>query len=125
MFGLVEGLTMACLAIGSILVAILVAVGGPTTALVGMGAILPVIALLSGRTLLALDRKTRVPVVEIGLLRSIELFAPLPAPEVEGLARALTKRVLSAGEVIIRQGATGDSYYAVADGVLRSAGTAR
>jgi CRP-like cAMP-binding protein len=80
--------------------------------------VLPIIALASARTLLALDRETRVPIVEIGLLRSIDLFAQLPPPAVESLARALCPRRLEAGEVLIQQGDPGDNYYAVADGTV-------
>ena len=62
------------------------------------------------------DRGVKVPLVEIALLRSIPLFAPLPPPEIEGLARALEPRRLPAGTVIIRIGEQGDRFYAVAEG---------
>jgi len=59
-----------------------------------------------------------VPVVEIALLRSLPLFAELPAPAIEGLAAALTPVHLPAGAVLIREGDPGDAYYAIAAGEL-------
>jgi CRP-like cAMP-binding protein len=44
------------------------------------------------------------------------LFAALPAPAMEGIARALEPRELRAGAVLIRQGDVGDRFYAIADG---------
>ncbi len=117
-FGLLEGLTMAGLAVGSVLVPVLVYLGGSSLALAGVAAVLPLGIAIGGRHLLGLDAQTRVPVVEIALLRSIPLFAELPAPAIEGLAAALTPVDAPAGTVLIRQGDPGDAYYAVAAGHL-------
>jgi CRP-like cAMP-binding protein len=54
--------------------------------------------------------------VQIALLRSLPLFAQLPAPAIEGLAAAMTPVDVPAGAVLIRQGEEGDSYYAIAAG---------
>jgi CRP-like cAMP-binding protein len=59
-----------------------------------------------------------VPVVEIGLLRSLRLFAALPPPAVEGLARSLEAVSADAGTTIMAQGEPGDRYYAIAEGEL-------
>jgi len=56
--------------------------------------------------------------VEIALLRSLPLFAELPAPAIEGLAAALVPIHLPAGTVLIREGDPGDAYYAIAAGEL-------
>jgi len=115
-FGLLEGLTMAGLAIGSLLVPVLVHLGGSRLALLGVAAVLPLAAAGGGRALFSLDTQAPVPVVEIALLRSLPLFADLPAPAIEGLAAALTPLEVPAGAVLIRQGEQGDAYYAIAAG---------
>jgi MFS family permease len=117
-FGLLEGLTMAGLAVGSLLVPLLVHLGGSRLALLGVAAVLPLAAAADGRALFGLDAQAPVPVVQIALLRSIPLFADLPAPAVEGLAAALTLAEVPAGTVLIRQGEPGDAYYAIAAGQL-------
>jgi MFS family permease len=117
-FGLLEGLTMAGLAIGAVLVPILVHLGGSRLALLGVAAVLPLAATAGGRALFSLDAEAPVPVVQIALLRSIPLFAELPAPAVEGLAVALTPADVPAGTTLIRQGEEGDAYYAIAAGQL-------
>jgi len=115
-FGLLEGLTMAGLAAGAVLVPVLVHFGGSRLALLGVAAVLPLAAIGGGRALFSLDAEAPVPVVQIALLRSIALFAELPAPALEGLAAALTPAAVAAGTVLIRQGEEGDAYYAIAAG---------
>jgi MFS family permease len=117
-FGVLEGLTMAGLALGSLLVPALVYLGGSSLALLGVAAVLPLAAAAGGRGLHGLDTEAPVPVVEIALLRSLPLFAELPAPAIEGLAAALTPLDVPAGTVLIRQGDQGDAYYAIAAGEL-------
>jgi Cyclic nucleotide-binding domain len=115
-FGLLEGLTMAGLAAGALLVPALAGLGGPRLALIGVAAVLPLAAVAGAKHLFGLDAGARVRVVEIALLRSLPLFAELPAPAIEGLAAALISRDVSAGTDLIRQGEPGDAYYAIASG---------
>ena len=117
-FGVLEGVAMAGLALGSVLVPVLVAVGGARAALLGAGAVLPIVALLAGRSLLEADRSATVPVTEIALLRSSPTFGMLAAPELERLARGLTPTSAAAGQAFIREGEPGDTAYLVADGTL-------
>jgi hypothetical protein len=115
-FGVLEGAAMAGLAAGSLLAPLLVALVGPAAALACAGAILPLLALVGGRRLLQLDAGATVPVVEIALLRSLPLFAPLPPPTVERLARSVERVALAPGDVAFREGDPGDRLFVIADG---------
>ena len=117
-FGVLEGVTMAGLAVGALLVPALAHLGGSQLAVLGVAAVLPLAAVAGGRAVFRLDAGTTVPVVEIALLRSLPLFAELPAPAIEGLAAALRPVRLEAGAVLIRQGDPGDAYFAIAAGEL-------
>ena len=63
------------------------------SAVIGAGTMMPLLALLGGRRLLFLDHTAHVPVVEIGLLRSLRLFAALPGPAVQKTLPDVTRRV--------------------------------
>ena len=117
-FGVLEGLSMAGLAVGSLVTPALVHLAGARWAVAGIGALLPLAVLLTGRALAEIDRRAPVPVVEIALLRSLPLFAPLGAPSLEGLADGLIQVEVPAGAVIVRQGEPGDRFYVVAEGEL-------
>ncbi len=117
-FGVLEGFMMAGLAVGALLVPVLAHLGGSRLAVLGIAAVLPLAAVAGGRAVFRLDAGTAVPVVQIALLRSLPLFAELPAPAIEGLAAALQPVRLDAGAVLIRQGDPGDAYFAIAAGEL-------
>jgi hypothetical protein len=109
---------MVALALGSLFTPALVAIAGAKAALIGLAILLPLALTAFGRRLLDVDRHADVPVVEIALLRSLPLFAPLAAPEVEALARSLEPVDAPVGAAVVREGDPGDRFYAVADGEL-------
>jgi len=115
-FGLVEGLNDAGLAAVALVTPVLVALGGGRLALAGVGAVLPVMVGLRARAVLRLDQAAQVPIVEISLLRAVPLFRDLPGPALEGIARALDRREVAAGAVVIAQANPGEHYYAIAGG---------
>ncbi len=115
-FALLESLMDAGLAFGAILVPVLVGLSGARAALVGTALLFFVLVAIAWRRLRAIDDSADVPQVQIQLLRSIPIFSPLPAPELEGLARALVPVEAPAGATLITEGEPGDCFYAIADG---------
>ncbi len=114
-FGAVQGLWVGTLGLGAIVAPLLIAAVDIRGALLITGALLPILAIVLRGRLTQLD-DVPVPERELALLRGIDLFAPLPAPTLESLARALSTVRVKAGEVLFRQGDIGDRYYIVADG---------
>jgi MFS family permease len=117
-FGLQEGLAMAGLAVGSLLVPALVQLAGLVGAVVAIAALLPALVGLSWTRLARLDRRIVVPVREIALLRRTALFRPLPGPQLEAVARRAVWFTVPAGAAIIREGEPGDRFYVLAAGSL-------
>jgi MFS family permease len=116
-FGLLEGVSMAGLAVGSIAASAFVGLAGGRGAFVCLAALLPLSAALVLRSVLSADSSV-LPVVEIARLRALPIFSPLGAPALEGLARALEPVEASAGDAVISEGEPGDRFYVVADGAL-------
>lgn len=115
-FGLLEGLEMAGLALGSLLALTLFGLGGAGLAFVGVGMILPIVALSAGRRLLDIDRHATAPVVEVALLRSVPMLSTLPPPTLESLAHSLIAEDVPVDADVVTQGDEGDRFYVIADG---------
>jgi MFS family permease len=116
-FGLLEGASMAGLAVGSLAASGFVALVGGRGAFVCLAVTLPAAALLVLRRVLGADTQV-LPVVELARLRALPMFASLGAPALEGIARALGHVEVPAGATVIREGEHGDRFYVVADGAL-------
>jgi MFS family permease len=115
--GVVWSLAMGGVALGSIAAPALVAAIGPRPAFVAVGAILPLLALLAYRRLVAID-KTVAPAPELELIERVPMFAPLSVAAKERVAANLVAVAVDAGEVVIRGGEAGDRFYIVGDGEL-------
>ena len=115
-FGALESILVAGLAIGALITPALLSAIGTRASLIVMGSLLPVLAVLLWRRLSVIDARVHVPVERIELLRANSIFAPLPPATVEHLAMKLIPRTVAAGEVVFRQGDPGDLFYIVEDG---------
>ena len=115
-FGVLEGLSMAGLALGSIAAPALIAWLSEEEAMVATGLFLPALVVVLAGKLRRIDRAATVPVVEIALLRAVPIFAPLSPPELEAAARSLVSLAAEPGTVIVREGDVGDRWYVIADG---------
>ena len=115
-FGVLESLIVGTIGLGAILAPLLVGALEVRGALVATGALLPVLTVLSWRRLRTIDAEAAPPGRELELLRSIPIFAPLPAAALEHLAASLTRATLGAGSEVFRQGESADRFYVVGDG---------
>jgi MFS family permease len=115
-FGVLEGLYMAGLALGLIITPILFALLGQRATFVVAGAFLPVVFLLAWRRLAGIDASVTVPEARLALLRSLPIFAPLPAPSLERVASRLIPTQVPSGTEVVRQGDQGDRFYVIERG---------
>jgi hypothetical protein len=116
LFSLVESMRDIGLTFGSIVVPLFVAVGGPDAAFIGMAAFAPLVVVFTAGRLRRADDSASVPVVEMGVLRNIEMFAALPPAPLETLAREASYSTVPTGTEIVREGEPGDEYFAIVDG---------
>ncbi len=117
-FATLEALSLAGTVLGSVVVQVLVAVAGVRAALAGMGCLLGLLVVAAVLGLRGVDDVADTHVVEVRLLRRMPLFAALPPPELEGIARASRHEVAASGQAIITAGETGDLYYAISRGAV-------
>ena len=115
--GVLWGLAMGAVALGSIAAPGLVKLLGARAAFVVVGAILPLLAILTYRRLVEIDRAV-APAAELELVKGVPMFAPLSIAAKERVASSLTPTAVAAGETIIRAGDFGDRFYIVGTGAL-------
>jgi MFS family permease len=115
--GLVWGLAMGGVALGSVAAPVLVGAIGPRPAFVLVGAILPLLTLVTFPRLVEIDRAL-APAAGLGLIDRVPMFAPLSIATKERVASSLVPIEVSAGELVIRAGDEGDRFYIIGDGEL-------
>lgn len=117
--GALEGIGLVGLAVGSVLAPLLVGWLGVQGAVGVVGLILPAAVVVAWLPLVHIDRRVRVPVREIRLLQLTRVFLPLPAPQLEAVARRTRWVTVESGGTLIREGEVGDRYYVLESGRLR------
>jgi hypothetical protein len=104
--------------LGAMLAPLIVKAVGTRGALVLVGAGLPALVLARWATLARLEAGAVVPEDAFRALRRLSLFAPLPIATIENLSRRADEVLAPAGDMVIREGDHGDSFYVVAEGML-------
>jgi MFS family permease len=115
--GIVWGLAMGGVAVGSIAAPPLVDAIGPRPAFAVVGSILPLLTLAGYRRLVQLDTGV-APGPELELVSGVPMFAPLSLAVKERVAASLVPVSVAAGEVVVRAGDEGDRFYIVEQGRL-------
>jgi hypothetical protein len=115
--GVLWGMAMGAVAIGSVAASLVVTAIGPRAAFAAVGVILPLLALVSYHRLVEIDT-TAVPTLGLDLIDRVPMFAPFSIAMKERVAAALFPVSVPAGEVVIREGDAGDRFYIVSDGAF-------
>jgi MFS family permease len=120
--GVVQSVFVGTLGLGAILAPVLISAFEIRGALIISGALLPVLAALFWRPLIALDDEALAPTRELALLRQIAIFQPLPPATLDQVASSLIPVSVTAGTEIVRKGEHGDRFYIVASGEVEVVG---
>ena len=115
-FGAFEGVVALSYGVGSLLAAPAVDLLGLRPALMVVGSLLPVVAIVSAGAVRRADSAAIVPYGQVALLRGVPLFEPLSMVVIEQLAGSLERVRHAAGSSVVVQGEPGDAYYLVESG---------
>jgi hypothetical protein len=114
-FGAVEGLAIATMALGAAVMPFLVEHLGlrTTVAIVALAVGVPAVLLLPAA--LAVDRRLRAP-AGLAVLQRLPIFAALGPARLEALARHLVPVEVASGTVVVTEGESGDVFYLIESG---------
>jgi MFS family permease len=116
-FGVIQFSLLIALGLGGLLAPVLIHAFDTEGALIVTGAILPVLVLLVGRSVVSIDAHALAPEAqELRILGSVPIFAPLPGASLEHIAGRLIPLRLPSGTEIIREGDLGDRFYILVEG---------
>jgi predicted MFS family arabinose efflux permease len=111
-----EIVVLAGLSVGSMLTPPLLNALGIRGTFVLLAGGLAGLALAHAICFIRLDHTIPAPGPEVGLLRNLAMFAPLPLAVTESLAAELEPRQFPAGAVVMREGEAGDHLHVIVDG---------
>jgi MFS family permease len=116
LFGLLYAFGTAMAALGSILAPALIAWLGVRPVLVATGALLPLVAVAALPRLHQIDARSEPPSEPLGVIAAVPLLSPLPPTTLEKIASRCSPAEALPGEVIVKEGASADRFYAIASG---------
>ncbi|MGA3217275.1 MAG: MFS transporter [Acidimicrobiales bacterium] len=114
-FGAVQSLAIAAMALGALVMPLLIATLGLRTGLAIIGAAVAASVVLSTAGLNRIDRTTLAP-TKLALITANEILAPLAESTQEELARSLVEVKVPAGEAVVEEGMAGDRFYLIESG---------
>lgn len=114
-FGALESVLVAAMAVGAFLVPLMVRLTSWQMTLVVLGGACALLAALTAARMTGLDRRMEAP-PELELVQALPLFAPLSPVTQESLARRLDRLELSAGTPVVTEGSASDRFYLIVSG---------
>jgi MFS family permease len=117
-FGALEGMLIATMALGAAVAPFLIEGPGLRATLVLLAVVIGAPAVLALPMARAIDHRLRAP-EGLELLRARSIFAALSPAQLDNLARQLSRRVVAAGTVIVAEGDVGDNFYIIESGRVR------
>lgn len=124
-FGVLEAVAALTVAAGSVATPWAFDALGLRDGLLVVGAIAPLSVLLSWAWLRRLDTSMVDRDQDVALLRAVPMFAPLPLPALEHLARALEPVEVAAGTDVVVEGEPGEQFFLVESGRAEVLGDGR
>ncbi|MGW9631513.1 MFS transporter [Agromyces sp. NPDC055520] len=124
-FGVLESLVAVFIGIGAVAASALIEWLGVQGALIAIGLVCPVLALVALPRLRRMDRTVDVLDGDIALLQRVPMFRALPLPSIEQLARGLEPAAVPAGATVFAQGDVGDRYFVIESGEAEVIGDGR
>jgi hypothetical protein len=121
-FGVLESLVALSIGVGALVASLVVDAAGVRPALVTVGLLCPVLAVVSWRRLSGMDRSIGVRDDDIDLLHAVAMLDVLPLPAIEQLARGLEPVDVPAGHVVFHQGDVGGHYFVIESGAAEVVG---
>jgi MFS family permease len=115
--GVVWGLAMGAVALGSAVAAAAVGLVGSTATFVLAGLVLPTLALVTYGRLRSIEASVP-PAARLDVVERVPIFAPLSLVAKEQVAAKLSEATAEPGQAVMREGDAGDRFYIVRDGEL-------
>jgi MFS family permease len=113
-----ESSRLLAMAAGSMAAPAAIALLGVRGALLAMGALLPLLAVLRWGALRRFEIGAPVNDAHYGLLRSTPILAPLPVDRLEGLTRVVVEVEALPGQDVVTEGDHGDRFYVIEEGCV-------